>query len=251
VHKVPFFVVSRAVYNSFLEAQNMVDAANAATPNTFSGPVKFLTAVAPANAVPTISLTTFLPFPLGNGYVLTALNGAGTTQVVPGGLNPHVPVLPNEFGMDAILDITVPKSADSGIVIDLTDITSFADGIYDAWNPAGATAAEVPAILQPVTTHGAVQVPTNAANVTPAPQSSFPMNSSLANESLSAGKLLNKPRVNVYNRSSSSVYLSVGKLGVSFETVSNQLGVRPNTKVSVDYNPQTKQWSILDTNARA
>ena len=240
VHKVPFFMTSRALYNQWLEGQSQ--AANVLVDH---GPAVYRVAGTGAAATASIDPSTFLAADPPTGYVVSASDGAATpiyTAV-------SVPVLVTDVAIDGVIDICIPKKSDSGVVIDLTDVTTFADSVYSTFNPAIADGV---GLLQPFAGISTTAFPTAVANVTPAVDSTTPASAALSGATLSAAKLLNKPRVNIYNRSSCPAYLRVNKCGGKlFEHVTDQLGVRPTTKVTVEYDPQHKVWTILDTNSRA
>ncbi len=243
-HVVPFFAVSRATYNGFLEAscilnKEVADTGLNRTPLLFnSGVVK----------APSINATTLLPTVLADGYEFGAVTVADPAVYVALG----TPVGTNDIAINAILDVCIPKTAESGIIVDLTDVTTFADSIYTSWNPVTGGTTDIPGVLQPTVGISGVSHPgTNSADVEPALGSSHPTDIGLSGAALSACHLLNKPRVNIYNRSNCPAYLRVNNCDRSFEHVSNQMGVRPNTKVTVEYNPQHKVWCLLDTNSRA
>jgi hypothetical protein len=140
---------------------------------------------------------------------------------------------PFSFGstaMDQIttdIEVLVNVRAESGVVIDVHELSSFADGLYK------------------VQVKGLAAPPYAYPNTTPVktPHADFPH--SLGNTKARPAK----PRVTVINKSVFPAYITAGPEDCDnrkFEGVSNQIGTRAGERMCLEYDPVVKTWLVLD-----
>lgn len=127
-------------------------------------------------------------------------------------------------GVDSRVIVTVPFEADGGVVLDLSQVTYYADGIYQMQTQTdGLTLAVFPGI-------------------TPVGEK-FDPNTQVFPKSLATERQLHLPYVQVVNKSNYPVYLHTDS-GL-FDDVSKQVGVRSLETSEFQYNPITKVWTLV------
>lgn len=162
----------------------------------------------------------------------------------------------NEVNVDSFVDINVPRDSDDGVVIDLNELSVFANSIYE--NQTSATRLDtVPGSGE--TAHGVTTGPTGTADFCS------------DNTGYDDLRLMHVPEVHIHNHSRHNVAVVDGYKGRNacetacnttattasrratalFEGVCHQIGCKPREHLVLVYLPEVGQWRVKDTNARA
>lgn len=237
VHRVPFFTLSSVFFDAVLRhVQN--------------------------NKTPTIHNVdelTFFPVGATGDYLVGASGGVGTETVIAQAVN-----------VDSHVHLQIPRCAADGIVVDLNELSTFANSIYV--NQVSETRDEtlpgsgyhlLPGTITPVLADGFQDLGVTSSGPTGTADFS---NGDCGFDSL---RLLHVPEVTIYNDSRHNVYVvdGYGNCGAKvsgcgtapdarrksalFEGVMNRIGCKPRESLCLVYLPHMSQWRVKDTNSRA
>ena len=191
----------------------------------------------------TLSTTTYQPV---NGSFYSVGGTAGDAVV------PDTGIPAAEANIDSVVEIVVPIEAEDDTVIDLSELSKFAVGIYENQVAAARDEAAAGGGVDP---SEAVKGSTGVEDAvylegctSTAAWTCFPVNHQKC-------LLVHFPRVRVLNRNHNwSVYLQ-DRRGVcydsrSFHGIDDQIDVRSNEALTVEFNPFCREWRVVDTNSR-